>query len=154
MDTHNSDMRMLTSIARKVKASSTVRWSSSVALFNSHVYFSPYEGPKLMDTQLGSIKHITRQLPWLFTTPLLITWPVITLFCFGSLNLNLRHSLSVKDVNELIECRVFNFCFPYWHSCSLIHIFYCFTLVTNMITLTVFTKITFIEKRNEIKKHS
>ena len=55
MDTHNSGMRIFTSIARKVKASRAVKWSSSVALFNSHLYFPPCEGPKLMDTQLGSI---------------------------------------------------------------------------------------------------
>ena len=55
MDTHNSGMRIFTSIARKVKALRTVRRSSSVALFNSHLYFPPCEGPKLMDTQLGSI---------------------------------------------------------------------------------------------------
>ena len=52
-------MLHITSMARYVKyglsTRNVVNWFSSVAFFNSHLCFPPFKGPKLMDTQLGSI---------------------------------------------------------------------------------------------------
>ena len=72
-----------------------VVWFSSVALFNSHFWFPPATGPTLMDTQLGSIKHITLQLPSFGTSALLIAWFFMAMFGIGSLNLMCRLSSSV-----------------------------------------------------------
>ena len=68
---------------------------SSVALFNSHFWFPPATGPTLMDTQLGSIKHITLQLPSFGTSALLIARFFMAMFGIGSLNLMCRLSSSV-----------------------------------------------------------
>lgn len=62
---------------------------SSVALFKSHVRVPSTEGPILRDTQFGSIKHFTRQLPSSDTFSVLITWPVSTLLDTGSLNIKI-----------------------------------------------------------------
>ena len=70
-------------------------WFSSVALFNSHFWFPPATGPTLMDTQLGSIKHITLQLPSFGTSEILIAWLFMAMFGIGSLNLMCRLSSSV-----------------------------------------------------------
>ena len=48
---------------------------SSVALLSSHMPFPSCTGPTLIDTQFGSMKHCTRQLPSLATFTDLITWP-------------------------------------------------------------------------------
>ena len=70
-------------------------WFSSVALFNSHFWLPPATGPILIDTQLGSIKHITLQLPSFGTSALLIAWLFMAIFGIGSLNLMCRLSSSV-----------------------------------------------------------
>ena len=70
-------------------------WFSSVALFNSHFWLPPATGPTLMDTQLGSIKHITLQLPSFGTSALLIARFFMAMFGIGSLNLMCRLSSSV-----------------------------------------------------------
>ena len=70
-------------------------WFSSVALFNSHFWFPPATGPTLMDTQLGSIKHISLQLPSFGTSVILITLFFMAMFGIGSLNLMRRLSSSV-----------------------------------------------------------
>ena len=66
-----------------------------MALFNSHFWFPPATGPTLMDTQLGSIKHIILQLPSFGTSAILITWFFMAMFGIGSLNLMCRLSSSV-----------------------------------------------------------
>ena len=72
-----------------------VAWFSSVALFNSHFWFRPATGPTLMDTQLGSIKHITLQLPSFDTSALLIAWFFMAMFGIASLNLMCRLASSM-----------------------------------------------------------
>lgn len=87
-----------TSIARYVWAawyfSAAPNSFSPVTLFSSHMILPPIEGPMFMDTQLGSIKHFTRQLPSLSTSARLIKWSFMTVLSVGSLNLIMRHSSS------------------------------------------------------------
>ena len=47
-------------------------------------------GPTLMDTQFGSMKHLTRQLPSLATFSVFITWPGSIFPSTGSLNIKMR----------------------------------------------------------------
>ena len=64
---------------------------SSVKFFNSHMC-PPCSsaGPTLMDTQFGSMKHLTRQLPSLATFSVFITWPGSIFPSTGSLNIKMR----------------------------------------------------------------
>ena len=64
---------------------------SSVKFFNSHLRRPCLSaGPTLMDTQYGSMKHLTRQLPSLATFSVFITWPGSIFPSTGSLNIKMR----------------------------------------------------------------
>ena len=64
---------------------------SSVKFFNSHLRRPCLSaGPTLMDTQFGSMKHLTRQLPSLATFSVFITWPGSIFPSTGSLNIKMR----------------------------------------------------------------
>ena len=63
---------------------------SSVALLSSHMPFPSCTGPTLIDTQSGSMKHCTRQLPSLATFTDLITWPCSAFPFIGSLKIIMR----------------------------------------------------------------
>ena len=76
---------------------------SSVKFFNSHVRVPSTSGPTLMDTQFGSKKHFTRQLPSFRTISVLITWPGRTLSFIGSLKMMTR-LYSVTKTARNNEC--------------------------------------------------
>ena len=89
--------------------------------FNSHIRVPSTSGPTLMDTQFGSKKHFTRQLPSFGTISVLITWPGRTLSFIGSLKMMTRlYSVTKTARNNECEKKSVSICYvpPL---CSFIH---------------------------------